>query len=212
MKDIRGEIPPDCDQGFELDHEMVLAANDVQVVFDEDEGYWSLVWKHGVMGIGQCPKSVAREAAGLFIYLWLKYTPAPVADKIMAAWVCSRCNEERIDRLYHEIDETRLLCALYGLMEEHPGSQGVGVAMVQRNAEHYYGFKGDFKRALTVLRASKEVHVYKVVGWFAVPTVQVGVELLTCPSCGYQWNCRCFAYQDVSCSKCGKTFIPMDEE
>lgn len=96
MKDTQDLIPPKCDAGFELDHEVILEANNVKVEFDAEHGFWSLIWKHGTMGISQCPEKVARETAGLFIYLWLKRIPASIADKIMDAWVVMRTYDEQI--------------------------------------------------------------------------------------------------------------------
>lgn len=90
-QDERGLIPKGCDAGFELDYEAVLAANDVEVI-ERNIGhkFWSLSWEHGSVDIWYCSEEIAREAAGLFVYTWIKGVTAPIADRLATAWVTTR--------------------------------------------------------------------------------------------------------------------------
>jgi hypothetical protein len=71
------------------DYEAVLKEHDVQVVYEKDDEFsgWSLSWKEGVMFIGETTEARAREAAALFISLWLRNVSASFADKLMQGYL-----------------------------------------------------------------------------------------------------------------------------
>lgn len=66
------------------DYEAVLRVNGVSVVQDGD---WSLAWKHGCIYIGQTTEKIAREAAAVFVSLWLRRVSASFAEKLMTGYV-----------------------------------------------------------------------------------------------------------------------------
>jgi hypothetical protein len=77
------------DIGF--DHEAILRENKVEIAWDEGTeemcGSWFLSWEHGVIAIG-CPlKPVVREAAALFVALWLRGVGGRLAAALMRGYI-----------------------------------------------------------------------------------------------------------------------------
>lgn len=58
---------------------------------------WSLSWKHGVIYIGPCPEHKAREAAAIFVFLWLKGVPSQMASQLIIAYAFINSYHEAID-------------------------------------------------------------------------------------------------------------------
>ncbi len=95
---------------FDFDPEQILADNNVTVtwcdIIVDTEGRkrkgpirgWSLSWKHGVIYIGPCPRHKAREAAAIFVTLWLKDVPAQMAAQLIVAYAFSETYHEAIGR------------------------------------------------------------------------------------------------------------------
>jgi hypothetical protein len=68
----------------------ILLEHEVTVEYYNDsagDAGWTLSWKHGCMLIGQVEKSIAREAAALFISLWNRDISASFADKLMQGYI-----------------------------------------------------------------------------------------------------------------------------
>lgn len=71
------------------ENQVVLTCHKQQVrPPDYDEPYppttteWWLYWRHGTLFIGDMPEHEAREAAALFVYLYLQGIPYPLASTI----------------------------------------------------------------------------------------------------------------------------------
>ena len=83
---------------FDFDPEQILCENDVEVswwgTIVNNEGTekknpypgWGLSWKHGVIFIGPCSKHKAREAAAIFVRLWLADIPTQMASHLIVAY------------------------------------------------------------------------------------------------------------------------------
>jgi hypothetical protein len=67
------------------DYDAVLRGHGVQVT--QDESGWSLSWEHGCMHIGKTEWRIAREAAAVFVSLWLLGVSASMADKLMDGYI-----------------------------------------------------------------------------------------------------------------------------
>ena len=96
---------------FDFDPEQILRENDVEVswwdtlISAEHLDYkkspypgWGLSWKHGVIFIGPCPKHKAREAAAIFVRLWLADIPAQMASHLIVAYAFIDSYHEAIDK------------------------------------------------------------------------------------------------------------------
>ena len=83
---------------FDFDPEKVLRENDVKVEWSDQvvdsegkprtdpcPGYY-LIWKQGVIYIGNCSELKARESAAIFIHLWLNGISAQMADHLIQAY------------------------------------------------------------------------------------------------------------------------------
>lgn len=58
---------------------------------------WSLSWKHGTIYIGPCPEHKAREAAALFILLYLKGVGAQMASQLTIAYAFIDSYKEAVE-------------------------------------------------------------------------------------------------------------------
>ena len=58
---------------------------------------WSLSWKHGVIYIGSCPEHKAREAAALFILLYLKGVDPQMASQLIVAYAFIDSYKEAVE-------------------------------------------------------------------------------------------------------------------
>ena len=67
------------------DYDAVLREHGVEVA--QEESGWSLSWKHGCMHIGQTKWRIAREAAAVFVSLWLLGVSASMADTLMEGYI-----------------------------------------------------------------------------------------------------------------------------
>ena len=83
------------------DYEAVLRDNNVTVPWDDtvvdsdgnicpagEFAGWGLSWQHGVIYIGQTTEQIARQAAALFVSLWLRGVSASFCDKLMDGYMC----------------------------------------------------------------------------------------------------------------------------
>lgn len=94
---------------FDFSFEQVLHDNEVTVEWHDkvvdSEGVerpsaipgWSLSWKRGVIYIGPCPEHKAREAAALFVHLWLNGISAQMASQLIVAYAFINSYQEAID-------------------------------------------------------------------------------------------------------------------
>ena len=73
---------------FDFNPEEILTQNNVEVTWLQDchINGWSLSWKHGTVYIGPCTEHKAREAAAIFVLLWLKGVPAQMSVQLIIAY------------------------------------------------------------------------------------------------------------------------------
>jgi hypothetical protein len=72
---------------FDFNPEQILRENNVLVEWDDNlTPGWSLSWKHGVIYIGPCCAHMARKAAAMFVYLYLKDVPAQMAANLIVCY------------------------------------------------------------------------------------------------------------------------------
>lgn len=100
---------------FDFDPEQILKEHYAKVewwdtVVDNDGNTspspipgWGLSWSRGVIYIGPCSEEKAREAAAIFIHLWLKGVSAQMASHLAVS--CAF-----VDMYREKIDEYKRIC------------------------------------------------------------------------------------------------------